>query len=101
MKVMIVVAVLLMLAGCASSPEPVPRPEPLPAPVLCALPEGQTVQEPEPERPTGDYSQRDVALYMERLHRWGSRGWTRLAAAREWSDNCVDGTAVRDGGEAR
>lgn len=101
MKMMIAGALVLLLSGCASSPESLPSPEPLPAPVLCALPEGQTIQEPAPERPVGDYTQRDVALYIERLHRWGNRGWTRLAAAREWSDNCVDRAAVRDGGEAR
>lgn len=101
MKLITLMLVALVVAGCAGTPEPLPRPEPLPAPVLCDLPEAQTVQEPEPERPVGNYSQRDVALYIERLHRWGSRGWTRLAAAREWSNNCVDRTTVRDSGETR
>lgn len=101
MKVINVVLVVLALTGCAAAPEPMPRPEPMPTPVLCALPDGQAVQEPEPERPAGEYTQRDVALYIERLHRWGSRGWMRLTAAREWSENCVDRAAVRDSGAAR
>lgn len=101
MKMIGAVLAVLAVAGCAATPEPMPRPAPVPAPVLCALPEGQAVPEPEPERPAGSYTQRDVALYIERLHRWGSRGWVRLSAAREWSENCVDRAAVRDSGATR
>lgn len=101
MRLIVLVVALLVLAGCASAPEPMPRPAPTPTPVLCALPEGQAVREPEPERPAGNYTQRDVALYVERLHRWGSRGWARLMAAQNWSDGCVNRAAVRDSGATR
>lgn len=91
---------VLLLAGCAGQSVPPPRPAPLGV-VLCALP-SQVAAEPEPVRPTGpQYTQRDVALYIERLHRWGSRGWARLEAAHAWSNDCVERAAVRDRSAAR
>jgi len=93
---------VLGLAGCAATPEPAPQPPaPLPAPVVCALPAGMSEPEPPPQRPEGEYTQRDVAEFVAELHRWGSRGWEKLARARHWSQDCVDGTAVRDGGGPR
>lgn len=88
----------LALAGCASALEPLP--EPLPRPVVCAPSAGMTENEPPPETPAGQYTQRDVARYVTDLHQWGSRGWEKVARVRQWSLDCVDGTTVRDGGRA-
>lgn len=93
-------ALAVVLGGCAASPEPVAMPDPLPTPVLCALPAGMTEHQVPPEKPGGEYAQREVAAYVTALHEWGATGWTRVARARKWSQNCVDRTAVRDGGSA-
>jgi hypothetical protein len=53
-----------------------------------------------PTKPGGEYRQREVAAYVTALHEWGAAGWTRVAEARQWSQDCVDRTAVRDGGGA-
>lgn len=91
----------LLLAGCATPEPPAPPdPAPLPTPVVCAPGAGMTEIETAPLAPRGDYTQRDVARYIAGLHLWGSRGWEKLHAVREWSRDCVDGTAVRDGGHA-
>jgi hypothetical protein len=99
-RIAVVLIASVLLCACAA-PAPLPRPEPLATPVFCAVPEVQTEREKEPDRPVGEYTQRDVALYIEGLHRWGSRGWTRLDAVREWSESCVERAAVRDGGTVR
>lgn len=84
------VLLLLLLAGCATrEAPPPPAPPPLPAPVLCAAPVGMTGQEPEPDRPAGDITQRDVAAYLVELHRWGWRGWRRLAGVRAHAEACA------------
>lgn len=87
---------LLALAGCAAQP-----PEPPPAPpivtlVACAAPAAMTEPEAAPERPAGDYTQRDVALYVQALHRWGGRGWQRLAAVRDDAARCRAGVDDND-----
>ncbi|MEX0745304.1 MAG: hypothetical protein WD118_06850 [Phycisphaeraceae bacterium] len=97
MKTLMTLACLAVLAGCAATPDP---PPPLPIPVLCALPAGMTDPETPPDKPEGDYTQRDVSLYIAALHRWGAGGWKNVAAARQWSTDCVDGKAVRNGGGA-
>lgn len=90
-----------LLAGCASQPVVLPTPPAPPAVVLCAPESEMTAPEAQPERPTGIYSQRQVALFVEQLHRWGSRGWKKLAAVRAEGIDCVDRAAVRAGGKAR
>lgn len=75
-------------AGCAQQPAEPPEPAPIVNLVSCAAPAGMTESEPEPDRPEGDYTQRDVALYIESLHRWGSRGWLRLARVRDHAEHC-------------
>jgi len=98
---LVCVALLVMtLTGCAGTPEPEEPPEPLPAVVLCALPAGMTETKTEPVTPGGDYTQREVAAYATALHQWGKAGWKRVAASREWSQDCVDRAAIRDGGHA-
>lgn len=78
------------LAACTSTPDAPPAlPPVMVAPVVCAAPVGMTVAEAAPERPEGDYTQRDVALYVESLHRWGHRGWLRLARVREHAAECL------------
>lgn len=79
--------VLLLIAGCDSTPD---RPEPPPTPIVCAAPAGMTAQQTEPDRPQGEYTQGDVALYVTDLHRWGSQGWERLSAVRRHAANCID-----------
>lgn len=99
LQVVVVTLVLLVgLAGCAATPAP----EPPPAPpivnlVACSAPVGMTEPEAVPERPTGDYTQRDVALYVQALHRWGSRGWQRLAAVRDDATHCRASVDDNDG----
>ncbi|NAW33225.1 hypothetical protein [Halomonas alimentaria] len=83
------VLLILLLAGCVTREAPPPEPPPLPAPVLCAAPVGMTVQEPEPERPAGAITQRDVAAYLVELHRWGWRGWRRLSSVRAHAKACA------------
>ncbi|SFT74016.1 hypothetical protein [Halomonas saccharevitans] len=90
--------VVLILAGCASAPAP--PPEPPPRAVVCAPGPGMTEDEASPDKPAGEYTQRDVARYMAEVHQWGSRGWKKLARVRQWSRDCVDRAAVRDGGRA-
>lgn len=90
MKLLIVFAFAFALAGCSTTPEPIPAPERMPTPVVCDLEQGMTKPEPEPKRPTGDYSQRHVSDYVARLHRWGNRGWEKLAAARQRNERCKE-----------
>lgn len=95
-------AVLLMaialLAGCASVEDREPDPPPpAPEPVvmtICVIPQGMLEEEPEPERPEGEYTQRDVALYLSALHSWGSAGWERVETIDQWSDDCVQRTGL-------
>lgn|SRR5690554_5998173 len=94
---LIVLAVLL--AGCGSQPA-IPPPAPVVV-VLCAVPGEMTLSEAEPVRPAGDYTQRQVALYLGELHRWGSGGWERLEAVRAWSNDCVDRATLGAGAEPR
>lgn len=79
---------LALLAGCASRPQPVP--DILPPPVLCTVPDGLTMQQLPPQPPRGEYTQRDVAEYITRLHQWGREGWTRIGEIRKYSDTCLD-----------
>ncbi|MDY7117143.1 hypothetical protein RAN53_12380 [Halomonas sp. SSL-5] len=80
--------VMLLNAGCATREAPPPEP-PLPTPVLCAAPAGMTGQEPGPDRPEGEITQRDVAAYLIELHRWGWRGWRRLESVRAHAEACA------------
>ncbi len=86
------------MVGCAVNAPP--EVAPVPAPVVCAPSAALTDGEPEPSRPAGQYTQRDVALYIKQLHRWGARGWEKLAASRSWSQSCVDRATVRAGSQA-
>ncbi len=88
------------LSACSSAPVEVPEPEPVeppPAPpmVSCVVPEGMRGHEPAPERPEGDYTQRDVARYLVDLHHWGVNGWDRVETIDQWSERCVQRTGLR------
>lgn len=89
MKLFFIAALLLLLGACSSAPEVHPQPEPLPVIVLCELPEGMAQADSAPAAPRGEYSQRDVALYVIRLHQWGDAANQRLQAIYEWSEDCV------------
>ncbi|WP_328184647.1 hypothetical protein [Marinobacter sp. OP 3.4] len=90
MRWLLVLVLAFAMAGCGTTPEPIPTPEHMPAPVVCDLNQGITKPEPEPVRPTGDYTQRHVSDYVARLHRWGSRGWEKLASARQRNERCKE-----------
>lgn len=85
---------IALLAGCSTTPDPPPMP---PAPVLCVVPDKMTDQDDKPARPTGDYSQKDVADYIKRLHRWGSQGWLKIKSIDRWSSDCVHREGLRTG----
>ncbi|MDC8804231.1 hypothetical protein PRZ61_12340 [Halomonas pacifica] len=85
---------VLDLGGCART-EPLPEPPPLPPPIVCAAPVAMTAQDPAPLAPHGTDSQREVALYLLALHRWGVQGWQRLAAIRDYTERCHEGTEER------
>ncbi|GEK71581.1 MULTISPECIES: hypothetical protein [Halomonas] len=84
---LVLIGMVLAMAGCNATPE---RPATPPAPIVCAAPVGMTGQAPEPDRPQGEYMQRDVALYLSELHGWGKRGWKALAAVRRHASRCID-----------
>ena len=90
MKLLPLLAFAFVLAGCGTTPKPIPAPERMPSPVVCDLKLGMTKPEPEPVRPTGDYTQRHVSDYVARLHRWGGRGWEKLAGARQRNEKCKE-----------
>lgn len=83
---------MMALTGCAQTPS-----EPLPPPpainlYMCATPAGMTEPERSPLVPVGDYTQKDISLYITALHEWGTRGWLKVARAREHADKCVAST---------
>lgn len=86
---LLVFAVMLLNSGCTTREPPPPEPPPLPAVVLCAPSVGATEPEPEPDRPGESATQQDVALYLIDLHRWGWRGWRRLASVRAHAEACT------------
>lgn len=92
----IVLALLFSVSGCASTPATEPEPPPMPAPILCAAPAGMTQAESAPEIPRGEITQRDVAVYLLDLHRWGSRGWLRLSGVRAHANQCASNARPPD-----
>lgn len=91
------VPMIALLAGCSTTPEPLPVPPIQPTPVLCTVPAKLTEPEEQPARPTGSYSQKDVADYIKRLHHWGSQGWLQLQSIDRWSSDCVHRERLRTG----
>lgn len=90
MKGLLMLPAAAALAACSGAPEAPPAlPPVMVQQTVCAAPVGMTAPEAAPARPEGDYTQRDVALYVEGLHRWGYRGWLRLARVREHAAECL------------
>jgi len=79
-----------LLAACSSRPPELPTPPPAINIYQCAAPVGMTSPERQPERPKGEYTQADVALYITDLHHWATRGWLKLARVREHADQCAN-----------
>ena len=85
MRVLVLTLLFLLLCGCSTQPQITVEP----VPVMCQVPAGLLVEEPMPKAPRGDYTQRDVALYINDLHEWGDRAVKRVTAIDQWvSDNC-------------
>ncbi|MGP5324949.1 hypothetical protein [Vreelandella titanicae] len=89
LKTIVIVAAGAALAACGSIPPEPPPPPPSINVYSCATPAGMTEREDSPLVPVGDYTQKDVALYMTALHQWGTRGWLKVARAREHADKCA------------
>lgn len=84
-----ILLMIILITGCALRPEPHPVAPVVLAPIMCEVPAGLTAIENEPQRPSGNYTQRDVAEFIVLLHRWGVAGWTRVGTISDWSDECV------------
>jgi len=96
MKLLTIAIMAVTLTGCASLDQ---GPARAPVIAVCAVDPGHTRQEPEPERPMGEFSQRDIAVYIADLHKWAVRGWKKLQHVREDNADCVariSGTGERD-----
>ncbi len=89
LRTIVIVSVMAALAACGSRPPEPPPPPPSINVYSCATPAGMTEPERQPLVPVGDYTQKDVALYMTALHQWGTRGWLKVARAREHADKCA------------
>lgn len=86
---MVAIGMLIALAGCATTPAPLPEPPPAEVVVVCATPAGMTEIEARPAAPRGEeYSQRDVARYIQALHRHATRGWLRVESIRAYARDC-------------
>lgn len=89
MRIAVFIVTVCALGGCTSQPAPRPvPPPPTPPPALCVVPSGMTETAARPPKPVGDYTQRDVALFLEALDAWGEAGWIRVLSIRSWSDDC-------------
>ncbi|MDF1691756.1 MAG: hypothetical protein P1U47_05260 [Zhongshania sp.] len=73
------ILILLILAGCAAQ-----QPDVLPVPIYCQVPAGLLVQSVMPATPTGNYTQRDVADYINQLYYYAVSGWDRVQAVDTW-----------------
>lgn len=92
LRTIVILGVGAALAACGSTPPEPPPPPPSINVYSCATPAGMTEREASPLIPVGDYTQKDVALYITALHQWGTRGWLKVARAREHADKCVAST---------
>lgn len=72
------------LVGCQSVPVVPPRN----VVVFCVLPDKHTEAVGVPVKPSGDYSQKDVAVFIFELHRAARLLDTQRQAARQWSREC-------------
>lgn len=96
LRTIVIIGAGALLAACGTRP---PEPPPLPPSINiynCAAPAGMTEREDSPLVPVGDYTQKDVSLYITALHQWGTRGWLKLSRTREHADKCVASTQEED-----
>jgi hypothetical protein len=78
---------LVSLVGCAG--QVVTEAEQVPTPVLCQVPAGLLAMYDAPIAPSGDYSQKDVAMYISELHEWAAAGRLRIGEIDKWvTEHC-------------
>ena len=81
------------LSGCASRPAPV-----ITIWTFCEVPAEMTQVQPPLAKPAGDYSQKDVAIYITNLRKDDDIHRALLSSIRLWSDSCRE-RAERHKGE--
>lgn len=91
----LIVLAMLALSGCGLFGNQRHDPPPPVVSVFCAAGQEMTASEPQPDRPQGEYTQKDVAGYLASLHEWARRGWTKLEAVAEWTDGCIERAGKR------
>jgi len=96
LRAIVIIAASAALVACGSTP---PEPPPPINVYSCATPAGMTEPERKPLVPIGDYTQKEVALYTTALHQWGTRGWLKVARAREHADKCAQSAEDDDENE--
>tara|TARA_R110001583_G_scaffold194468_1_gene365405 strand:- start:2382 stop:2681 length:300 start_codon:yes stop_codon:yes gene_type:complete len=95
LRATVIIATGAALAACESMPTQ-PPPPPAINVYTCATPAGMTEPEGKPLVPVGDYTQKEVSLFITALDQWGTRGWLKVARAREHADKCVASTEGED-----
>ncbi|MEL7982162.1 hypothetical protein AAG584_19155 [Vreelandella titanicae] len=96
LRIIVIIAAGAALAACESMPTQPPPPPPAINVYSCATPTGMTEPEGKPLVPVGDYTQKEVALFITALDQWGTRGWLKVARAREHADKCAESESADD-----
>lgn len=71
------------LSGCANRPAPI-----ITIWTFCEVPVEMTQVQPLLAKPEGDYSQKDVAIYITNLRKHDDIHRALLSSIRLWSDSC-------------
>lgn len=82
---LLLIVLVVSLVGCAGQIVPAGQP----TPVMCQVPAGLLAMHDAPIAPSGDYSQKDVAMYISELHEWADAGRLRIGEIDKWvSTHC-------------